>query len=114
MFKHYLFIITLLLSMPTYAHEGGHGDIVLKDHQAISVAYSIIQQFTQLDPGLGFGKLDNSWNKLPEAAKRVHRKHHDYFIIAFTNNDKTLYVLMSVSGDVYDANMTGDFEGLKQ
>ena len=114
MIKHYLIIFALLLSTPANTHPGGHGDIVLKDHQAISVAYSIIKQFTQLDPGLGFGKLDNSWSKLPEAAKRVHQKHHDYFIIAFTNQDKTLYVLMSVSGDVYDANMTGEFEGLKQ
>ena len=114
MFKHFLLFIALLLSAQTYAHEGGHGDIVLKEHQAISVAYSIIKQFTQLDPGLGFGKLDNSWNNLSEAARRVYQKHHDYFIIAFTNNDKTLYVLMSVSGDVYDANMTGEFEGLKK
>lgn len=106
--------MALFISSPSYAHQGGHGDIILNNNQAISVAYSVVKQFTDLDPGLGFGKLDNSWNSLPEAARRVHIKKHDYLIIAFTNKDKTLYVLMSVSGDIYDANMTGEFEGLKQ
>jgi len=116
MFNRYsalLLLFMLFQTAPVNAHSGGHGDIVLKDSQAISVAYSVVKQFTQLDPGLGFGKLDSSWGKLPEAAQRVHKKHHDYLIIAFTNKNQTLYVLMSVSGDIYDANMTGQFEGLK-
>lgn len=113
MIKHFLFFLAFSLSTPAHSHPGGHGDIVLNNTQAISVAYSIVKQFTELDPGLGFGKLDKSWSHLADAAKRIHIREHDYLIIAFTNKDRTLYVLMSVSGDVYDANMNGEFEGLK-
>lgn len=113
----YIFLILLLttsfLTTTSYAHPGGHGDIALNEAQAISVAYSVIKQFITHDPGLGFGKLDNSWNNLPQAAKFIHKKHHDYYIIGFSNKNRTLFVLISTSGDVYDANFTGHFEGLK-
>lgn len=112
-FQILVFALGLLLSLPSYSHSGGHGDIVLNESQAISVAYSVVHQFTQHDPGLGFGKLDSSWKNIPDAARKIFKKHHDYYIISLTNRDKTLYILMSTSGDIYDANLSGEFEGLK-
>ena len=101
------------MSFSANAHSGGHGEIVLNESQAISVAHTVIVQFITQDPGLGFGKLDSSWKALPAAAKKIHRKKDDYYIVGLTNGNKTLYVLISIFGDVYDANFTGEFEGLK-
>lgn len=109
----FLIIMFGFISTSAQAHSGGHGEIVLNESQAISVAHSVATQFITQDPGLGFGKLDPSWKTLPAAAMRIHRKQDDYYIVSLTNKDKTLFILISIFGDVYDANFTGEFEGLK-
>ena len=45
---------------------------------------------------------------------RVFRKLNGYYIVAVENkgDQKTLYVLMSWEGEVYDANLSGDFKGI--
>lgn len=46
----------------------------------------------------------------------IHKKSSDYFIVSVANTAeaKALYVLISSSGEVYDANFTGEFDGLEQ
>ena len=115
MIKNLLYILAAIVithSQYALAHDGGH-ELVTESH-AIEIAYEVTTQFIENDPGLGFGKLSNSWKKLPINAGRVHQKGKGFYIISLTNEKegKSLYVLMSVTGDVYDANLSGKFEGL--
>ena len=115
MIKHLLFIISFIVithSQFALAHDGGHE--LVTEPQAIEIAYEVATQFIENDPGLGFGKLSNSWKKLPINARRVHKKGNGFYIISLMNEKegKSLYILMSVTGDVYDANLSGKFEGL--
>ena len=116
MIKNIIFLISLLVmahSQTLFAHGGGHGPI--SEKRAIDVATFTVNQFVQFDAGLGFGKLNKSWNAIPTAEKRIHRKGDGYYIVSSINKNegKTLYVLMSIGGEVYDANFSGEFKGLK-
>jgi len=97
----------------TSAHEGGHGPV--SEQQAIIIASNLAGQFVEHDPGLGFGTLSGSWVQLPLSDKRIHKKGDGYYIVGLTNikEEKSLFILMSISGEVYDANFTGNFPGLK-
>ena len=116
MLKNIIFLLSLLLmthSQNLFAHGGGHGPI--SETGAINVASFTVNQFINFDAGLGFGKLDKSWNNISTDEKRIHRKGDGYYIVSATNKKegKTLYVLMSIGGEVYDANFSGEFPGLK-
>lgn len=67
------------------------------------------------DGGLGFGKLPESWGKVPAKNVKLNKKGNGYYIVAVTNDTekKTLYVLMSAEGEAYDVNFTGEFKKLK-
>lgn len=112
-------LISLALLMTVHAqtalaHPGGHGPV--SEELAITIASEIAEQFIMQDPGLGFGKLSASWESLPAQAGRIHQRGDGYYIIALENRreSKTLYVLMSIEGEVFDANLSGEFPDLKQ
>jgi hypothetical protein len=116
MMKKILFLLSFLVmtqSQSVLAHGGGHGPI--SETRAIDVATYTVNQFVHFDAGLGFGKLNKNWNNISTDDKRIHRKGDGYYIVSATNKQegKTLYVLMSIGGEVYDANFTGEFKGLK-
>jgi len=117
MIKRLILSLTLAFSVfhgqATLAHGGGHAPIT--DQQAILVATGVVDQFVARDPGLGFGKLGASWKNLPANAKKIKTRKPDYYIVGVTNKKegKTLFVLMTRSGEVYDANFSGVFKGLK-
>ncbi|MEN8170357.1 MAG: DUF6488 family protein [Pseudomonadota bacterium] len=95
------------------AHGGGHGPI--SQFKAVTIALDAADQFTNLDPGLGFGKLDSSWKGLSRDTSTIATKGKGYYIVSVENKaqGKTLYILMSASGDIYDANFTGEFPKVK-
>ncbi len=114
MLKQFFLVLSLLCVWQTAnAHSGGHGPVTEK--QAIEIASQTASQFVSFDPGLGFGKLDASWNRVPSDNKQVYKTGDGYYIISIVNpvEGKTLYVLVSIGGEVYDANFTGVFPGLK-
>jgi hypothetical protein len=43
------------------------------------------------------------------------KKGSGYYLVSVLNTveEKTLYVLMSDAGEVYNANFTGEFDGIK-
>lgn len=106
-----LSLILVLLSSALFAH-GSHGPI--NDKKAVSLSLMMVDQLTQQDVGLGFGKLDASWGGLSRRNAKITKQDDDYFIVSVANKsgDKTLYVLVSRGGDIYDVNFTGKFEGL--
>ena len=114
--KKILLLLSLLLmshSQTALSHGGGHGPI--SEPKAIEVATFTINQFVHFDAGLGFGKLNKSWNSISKDGKRIHKKGDGYYIVSATNKQesKTLYILMSVGGELYDANFSGKFPKLK-
>ena len=116
MMKKILLLLSFLVithSQGVFAHGGGHGPI--SETRAIDVATYTVNQFVHFDAGLGFGRLNKNWNDISTDEKRIHRKGDGYYIVSATNKQegKTLYVLMSIGGEVYDANFSGEFKGLK-
>ncbi|MDH5711042.1 MAG: DUF6488 family protein [Gammaproteobacteria bacterium] len=109
-----IFLLFVTFVQNANAHPGGHGPV--NEQQAIEEASYVVEQFTLDDVGLGFDKLAKSWAQLPEGAKRVHKKTDDYYIISLQNEaeGRTLYILMSLTGSVFDANFSGDFPKLMQ
>ncbi|MGC1497853.1 MAG: DUF6488 family protein [Sulfitobacter sp.] len=91
-----------------------HGARPISATEAKSVALDASKILTKSDKGLGFGKLPESWNKVPLSQTKIEKQTSDYFIVAVTNEEekKTLYILISAYGEAYDANFTGKFEGL--
>lgn len=106
-------LLVMLQAQNVLAHGGGHGPI--SPRKAVSVALDAADQFTTFDSGLGFGKLGSSWKGLSRDASKIVTKGKGYYIVSVANKaeDKTLFVLMSVAGDIYDANFTGDFPKVK-
>lgn len=108
-----LIISSVLFSATAFGHGGSHEPISAEKAQV--VATKVANQFTAMDPGLGFGKLPLNWLDLPTEQSSLHTSGKGYYIIKLDNSDekKSLYVLMSITGEVYDANFTGEFENLK-
>lgn len=100
---------------PVIAHEG-HDHSFITEPAATLVGKDYSVQLTQKDGGFGFGKLPESWRKVPAQNAKLHRNGEGYYIVTVTNDveQKTLYVLMTSNGEVYDANFTGEFKDLKQ
>jgi hypothetical protein len=108
-----LIISCVLFSATAFGHGGSHNPI--PPAKALIVATNVANQFTTMDPGLGFGQLSKSWLNLPAAQSSLHKKGKGYYIVKLDNSEekKSLFVLMAITGEVYDANFSGEFENLK-
>ncbi|MCW8830356.1 MAG: DUF6488 family protein [Gammaproteobacteria bacterium] len=116
MIKKLISVVALLVmfqAQSVMAHGGGHGPI--NAEMATAIALDAAQQFSDYDPGLGFGKLAPSWKTLTKESTNIKTEGNGYYIVAVANaaEGKTLYVLMSASGSVYDANFSGEFPKVK-
>lgn len=102
-----------LFNSVAFSHPGGHGPV--SEKEAIFIASSVAIQFIDFDAGLGFGKLKKSWRNIPENDKKIHTKGTHYYIVSILNSaeNKTLYFLLSDSGEIFDANFSGVFPNLK-
>lgn len=106
-------IVLVCFSQNAFSH-GSHAPTSVSKEAAFAIAEDVAEQFTAEDPGLGFGQLAETWNALPDNAIKMHVRNEAYYIIALKNaqENRTLYILMSAGGEVYDANFTGEFKGL--
>ena len=115
--KALLSIFTLILTLtcqPIFAHRvHAHGPINI--NQAKSLAVRVSSESSTRDVGLEIGQLEKSWASLGVDNASMHKTGNGYYIVAVTNTkeNKTLYVLMSNSGKIYDANFTGTFANIK-
>jgi hypothetical protein len=115
--KLFTVIFTLVLLsgfQQAFAHSD-HARGPISEASALQLAKEATTRLTEKDAGLGFGKLPESWKATPAAAVKIHKKGSGYFIVSVPNTTeaKTIYVLISSNGEVYDANFTGDFDGLE-
>lgn len=107
-----LVLMGLLIGTPVLAHES---DFHVSDQTAPAVGKSAAAEFSKKDSGLSFGKLPSSWADVPLKNATIFKKLPEVYIIAVKNDkeNKTLYVLLSSEGEVYDANFTGQFKDVK-
>lgn len=105
--------------MPVYAAAHGDHDSqqprVISDTVALIVAQRAAKSMSRKDAGLGFGKLSESWSNVPREDLTMYKQGIGYYVASVLNKneEKTLFVLMSDSGEVYDANFTGEFSGIE-
>lgn len=109
--------IVIVMALGVYglalAHGGGHADAI-SAKEAQDVARYVAVKLTEEDRGMGFGKLDASWKDIPDDGVAIKKSGPGYYVVAMKNeNEKqVLYVLMSNTGSVYDANFSGEFKGI--
>jgi len=103
----------LLSTQAAFAHND-HSHEPITEVQAISVATEVLIELSSRDVGLAFGKLNQSWTAIPAKELSIYKKGIDYYIVSafHATEKKTLYILMSNTGEVYDANFNGAFKGI--
>lgn len=108
-----LTVLVMLQAQNVLAHAGGHGPISTGVAQMI--ALDAVEQFSQFDSGLGFGMLKPSWKGLSPETVKIASKGEGYYVVSVENKveGKTLYLLISTMGDIYDANFSGSFPKVK-
>jgi len=107
-------VIALALSLSSMAlSHGSHTPV--SPAEALNIAKHVAVKLSEEDRGMGFGKLDESWNSVPEDNIRIDKTGPGFYIVTIENSseERTLYVLMSNTGEVYDANFSGNFEGIE-
>lgn len=110
-----LLVFVVLGASGVLAHSDGHAPATpISTEQAIELAANAVVELASRDANLGFGRLKPSWTRVPAKARKVHLVLDSYIIVSIQNEaeDKTLYVLMSDTGGVIDANLTGKFPHL--
>ncbi len=109
-------LLLFALSQFSYSHgDHEHEQHTINNADAQRVGLKTAKLFSEVDAKLGFGKLPENWSSLTLEATSLHTSGDGYYIVAVENKTetKTLYVLMSRSGDVFDANFSGEFLNLK-
>lgn len=102
------------LSLSVSAHEG-HEHHYVTETVAVDIGKQFAAAHTQADSRFGLGKLPASWGEVPAENAKLLRNGDGFYIVTVTNDDenKTLYVLMSSEGGIWDANFTGEFDQVK-
>jgi hypothetical protein len=113
----FLFSAAFFISQLVYAHgEHGHDEPrMISEPVALIVAQRASANMSRKDTGSGLGQLGESWSSIPNENLALFKKGNGYYVVSVLNTteEKTLYVFMSQSGEVYDANFTGEFDGIK-
>lgn len=111
--KVLMVVAALAVSGQALSHGGGHDPI--SEQQAVGIAKYVTVKLTEEDRGMGFGKLDESWKAVPEEKVGISKSGPGYYVVALEHEEegRTLYILMSETGSVYDANFTGEFKGIE-
>ena len=107
-----------LFTIQTAAAHGDHDyqqPRVISENVAFIVAQRATTSMSRKDAGLGFGQLSESWSMVPKENLAMHKRGTGYYVVSVLNKneEKTLYILMSESGEVYDANLIGEFDGIE-
>ena len=87
----------------------------MNEAQIMALGVTAASQFSTQDTGLPIGKLPESWASLKEKNVSIDKKGRGYYILKIENevDERILYILVSNTGRVYDANFTGAFKDIK-
>ncbi len=109
-----LILAALFVSQALFAHtDHQHGPI--SESAAQTLALEVADNLSSRDAGRGFGQLPKTWASVAAKNVAISKKGKGYYIVSVLNESeqKTLYILMSDGGEVYDANFSGKFEGIE-
>ena len=106
--------------------HGGHGAgggahsappvvTYIEEQAAIVAASKFVKTLVTQKIRVAGAPLASSWLDTSEEKKSIHKKTKGYYVVAFVaeNKKQTLYILLSDTGQFYDANFTGKFTILK-
>lgn len=106
---------------PSHGHEHSHGHshaapAKLDDAGIINAASKGVAAIVKQKQAVEGKELSQSWSGIPDAAKSISKKGRGYSIVKFEDKEakQNLYVLLSDSGEIYDANFSGTFPNLKE
>lgn len=103
-----LFIALMFSTSPAFAHSD-HGKVSPK--AAIQIAAKVTQQLTFKDFGFKVGKLNENWKRLSSDDFKLHGAEANRYVVSANNKfeNKTIYFLMTVSGEVLKVNSEANF-----
>jgi len=105
---------TVNVNAGTDHHHGSHSSEprALNEEEVLVRAKKTLPQLVEQGFKINGTALNESWKDVSLNSK-VKEQGPDYYIISFKGNDEQiLYFLMSSSGNFYEANFTGAFEGI--
>ena len=103
--------ISILLLTPNFAlAHASHGE-PLNNEQALLKAAEYMKMVIEKPERMASISLDESWTN---AEAKMYKKNVRYYVVSLHNadQDKTLYVLIDINGEFYNANFDGSFEGI--
>lgn len=102
--------LSLLTANLAFSHSS-HG-APLNDQQASEKAIEYTGMIVEKSTAIKGVTLDDSWQAVTET--KIYKKNLRYFVVSLYNasQEKTLYLLINSSGEFYDANFDGVFEGI--
>ena len=94
---------------------GEAAKVKVDDEGAIEASNAAIKTLVRQGLPVDGGLLDAPWEEIGAAQKSIHKKGDKYFIVAVKNTeeDRVLYLLLNEFGDLYAANFSGTFDGIK-
>lgn len=103
-----LFITLMLSTSSAFAHSD-HGKI--SPNAAIEIATKVTKQLTFKDLGFKVGKLGDNWKNLTTENFKLHATEANRYVVSANNvsENKTIYFLMTMSGDVLKVNSKAKF-----
>lgn len=103
-----LFITLIFSTSSAFAHTD-HGKISPKE--AMKIAAKAIQKLTFKDFGFKVGKLSENWKYLTKNDFKLYAAEANRYIVSANNKseNKTIYFLMSMSGEVLKVNQEAKF-----
>lgn len=107
-----LFALTICLTNVQYAsaHGGGHAHTQLTSQQVLELAPKYIDIIIKKEKDVDGEKLTADWREVAASNIKVKEEKEWYYIITAKNDKKTLYMLISKKGKLYEANFSGKFK----
>lgn len=101
--------MALILNTGVAFAHGDHGKISVKE--ALQVAAKTTKQLTFKDFGFKVGKLDESWKTLTAEDFKLLGVEANRYVISAVNKteNKKIYFLMTMTGEVLKVNTEGKF-----
>jgi Family of unknown function (DUF6488) len=115
-------IFALLMTAATnlYAGPGHSHDLPerakIDDQGAIAAASKYVPLMIARKTPVEGAELDAEWGTTADENKAISKKGQGYYVVSFNNpaKGKMLYLLLSDTGELYNANFTGTFIGLNE
>jgi len=116
-------VLSMVLVLPSGlafagpGHDHSHGfelPAKMTEADTLKAVNGTINALIAQEYGVDGAVLNESWKNVTDAHKTIQERNVSYSIVRVKHptEDKSLYLLFSSIGELYDATFTGQFEGL--